>query len=249
MVTHTSAIVFRTVDYQESSKIVTFFTEEHGKIAVMVRGAKKPKSKFSGVIEVGNLLDVVYYYKASRSVQMLSEASYLEKTLDIRTDFEKMAIAISAVELINQLLHEGEVNKPMFECTKNFILWLDGTQKSPQTIFPYLQIRLADLAGHGLQLRLNGTEEGTSVARYILNLETGLVSAKSEGSHSYRLTQNQFNYVRFALQARSSRLLEIKFRTGELKQLVEHLDRYFKFHVEGFKDRKSDAIFEQMLQE
>lgn len=118
MITHTEAIVFKTVDYQESSKIVTMFTFEHGKIALIVRGAKKPKSKFSGLIEVGNLLDVVYYYKSSRSVQILSEASYVEKTMNLRIDFEKMATMTSAIELISQLLHDNEVNKPLFAFTK-----------------------------------------------------------------------------------------------------------------------------------
>lgn len=249
MLTHTSAIVFRTVDYRESSKIVTLFTEEHGKIAVMVHGVKKPKSKFGGVIEIGNLLDVVYYYKPSRSVQTLSEASYLQKTLNIRTDFQKMAVLTSAIELINQLLHEEEVNLPIFNASKNFIVWLDETEEPPGNIFPYLQIRLADLAGHGLQLHRNGSEEENAGNGYFLNIETGLISSESEDSYSYKLTHNQFKYVRLALQARSSKLLDIDFGTGELKQLVDHLDRYFKFHIEGYKDRKSDAIFEQMLQD
>lgn len=249
MITHTSAIVFRTVDYSESSKIVTLFTEEHGKIAVMVRGVKKPKSKFSGLMEVGNLLDVVYYYKSSRSVQTLSEASYLDKTLNIRTNFEKMATAMSAVELINQLLHEGEVNKPVFGLTQKFILWLDQTDRPPQKIFPYLQIRLADLAGHGLQLQVGEKNTGTSGTGYYLNIDTGLISTEDEASYSYKLTQNQFKYVHLALQAHSSKLFDISFGTGELKQIVEHLDQYFKFHIEGFRDRKSDAIFEQLLQD
>ncbi|MFH5831208.1 DNA repair protein RecO [Halalkalibaculum sp. DA3122] len=249
MIVHTSAIVFRTVDYSESSKIVTLFTEAHGKIAVMVRGVKKPKSKFSGLMEVGNLLDVVYYYKASRSVQTLSEASYLEKTFSIRSDFEKMATLTSSVELMGQLLHEEEVNEPMFEVGKRFVLWLNQTDQPPQQIFPYLQIRLAELAGHGLQLHLKNGNEETPQPQYYFNLETGLISTESAASYSYKLTQNQFRYVRLALQARSSRLLKLDFATGELKQLVEHLDRYFKFHVEGFRDRKSDAIFEQLLQD
>src|SRR5699024_12806020 len=108
MISHTEAIIFRTVDYQESSKIVTMFTRKHGKIALMVRGVKKPKSKFSGLMEVGHLLDVVYYYKPSRSVQILSEASYIDKHLTLRTNFEKMAVMTSATDLISQPLHAHE---------------------------------------------------------------------------------------------------------------------------------------------
>ncbi|MDZ7694327.1 MAG: DNA repair protein RecO [Balneolaceae bacterium] len=218
MVVHTLAIVFRTVDYSESSKIVTLFTLEHGKIAVMVRGVKKPKSKFSGLMEVGNLLDVVYYYKSSRSVQTLSEASYHEKTFKVRVDFEKMATLTSAVELMGQLLHDEEVNEPVFEAGKRFILWLNQTEKPSPQIFPYLQIRLAELTGHGLQLHINEKDEETQDPQYYFNLESGLISTKSAASYSYKLSQKQFKYVRLALQARSSRLLDIDFATGELKQ-------------------------------
>lgn len=245
MIAHTEAIIFRTVDYQESSKIVTMFTREHGKIALMVRGAKKPKSKFSGLIEVGNLLDVIYYYKGSRSVQILSEASFIDKAMNLRTDFEKMATMTSAIELISQLLHENEVNKPLFDFTKKMLLWLDGTDTRPALLFPYLQIRLAALVGIGLQLDESSTSEKTNY----LNLESGLVSMESVSPHAYKLTENQFMFMATALRSRSSQLFNIPFKNGELKALIEHLDRYLKYHVEGLKDRKSDAIFEHILQE
>lgn len=245
MITHTEAIIFKSVDYQESSKIVTMFTREHGKIALMVRGVKKPKSKFSGLIEIGNILDVVYYYKSSRSVQILTEASYSVKNKNLRIDFEKMATMTSAVELINQLLHDNEVNKPLFEFTKNMLIWLDGAEVHPPQIFPYLQIRLAALTGIGLQLDTSNPNRQTNY----LNLESGLVTTESVSSHAYKLTQSQFNYVRIAMQAQSSTLFEIQFETGELKTLIEHLDRYLKYHVDGLRDRKSDAIFQQILQE
>ncbi len=149
MITHTEAIIFKSVDYGETSKIVTMFTREHGKIALIVKGVKKPKSKFSGLIEIGNILDVVYYLKTSRSVQILSEASYAAKNKNLRSDFEKMATMTSALELITQLLHENEVNKPLFNFTKKMLIWLNEADIHPPQIFPYLQARLAELTGIG----------------------------------------------------------------------------------------------------
>lgn len=245
MITHTEAIIFKSVDYQESSKIVTAFTLEHGKIALMVRGVKKPKSKFSGLIEIGNILDVVYYYKSSRSVQILSEASYSVKNKNLRSDFEKMATMTSAIELISQLLHDDEINEPLFKFTKKMLSWLNSAEVHPPKLFPYIQIRLAELTGIGLQLDVNNGNDKTNY----LNLESGLVTNKQVSSHSYKLTPNQFAYIRIALLAKSSTLFNIDFGTGELRQLIEHLDRYLKYHVEGLKARKSDAIFEQILQE
>jgi len=245
MISHTEAIIFRTVDYQESSKIVTMFTRKHGKIALMVRGVKKPKSKFSGLMEVGHLLDVVYYYKPSRSVQILSEASYIEKNLRLRTYFEKVAVMTPATELINQLLHDNEVNEPLFDFTREMLLWLDKTSIHPPLIFPYLQVRLTALVGIDLQLDPGITNDQTNY----LNIESGLVSSKSASSHAYKLTGSQSQFLIMALKSKSSKLFDIPFKAGELKSLVDQLDRYLKYHVEGLRDRKSDAIFEQILQE
>jgi len=249
MIVHTSAVVFKAIDYGETSKIVTLFTEQHGKIAVMVKGAKRPKNKFSGLIEPGNLLDVVYYHKPSRSVQILTEASLMENLINLRMDFKKMATVTSAIELTSQLLHENEVNEPVFNFVKNFLVWLDETEHPPQQVFPYLQIRLSQLIGLGLQMERESFGTSGHTKGY-LHIESGLVTGSNEtSSGTYKLSQNQFHYVSLSLQGKGSHLFGINFYSGELKELVSLLDRYLKYHVEGLRDRKSDAIFEQILQD
>lgn len=41
MHTTTKALVLRTVDYKESDKILTLFTQDQGKLAASARGAEK----------------------------------------------------------------------------------------------------------------------------------------------------------------------------------------------------------------
>jgi DNA repair protein RecO (recombination protein O) len=239
MIIHTKAIVLKTVDYSESSKIATLFTKQHGKIGVMGRGVKKPKSKMTGVLETGNLLDVVYYMKESRSLQILSQASYHQKLLNLRLDFEKMAVMMSTLELVSQLLHENEKNLPIFEFTRQFLNWLNETQIKPARIFPYVQIRLADLMGIGLQL-IPQDENSSSM---FLNVDSGSVSAVRASSPYYPLTEQQYHYIALALKTRNSKVFSINFQNGELKELVKYLDNYLKYHVAGLKSRKTDAVF------
>jgi recombinational DNA repair protein (RecF pathway) len=158
-----------------------------------------------------------------------------------------MATATSAIELFSQLLHENEINKPFFEFAKKFLIWLDETENAPRKIFPYVQIRLTQLMGLGIRLELNDSQIDSS---YYLDIESGLVSESSgTGSNTFKLTQNQISYVSQTLKGKGSRVFEIDFNRGELKELVRLLDRYLKYHVEGLRDRKSDAIFEQILQD
>ncbi|HLR76114.1 MAG TPA: DNA repair protein RecO [Balneolaceae bacterium] len=243
MLVHTTAIILKSIDYGDSSKILTVFSREDGKIALIAHSAKKPKSKFSGLIEVGHILDMVYYMKKSRSVQILKEASFEEKTFNLRQNFEKMAISLSGLELIEQLLHENEVNKPLFNFTKIFLLWLNETDIQPAKVFPYLQLRLIEIMGLGLQIKV----PDNSGSSFYLNIEHGTLGTQAASSRSYKLTGRQFRYINKTMQSRSSSVFKIPFENGELKELVTYLDRYLYFHVEGLRERKSDAIFEQLL--
>lgn len=243
MIAHTTAVVLKTVDYSESSIIATLLSREHGKIGVIGRGAKRKKSKIRGYLEVGNVLDVVYYYKKSRSIQTLSEVNYHHKTLNLRLNFEKMAFMMSALELISQLLHDGEVNQPIFNFTKNLLIWLNDTRLKPAKIFPYVQIRLTELMGIGLQLQ---PEQGQTAGRF-LNIDSGSVSSKDGSTYTCKLTQNQYRYIRLSLKTHNSKIFSTHFQNGELEELVNYLDRYLSYHIEGLRSRKSDAVFEQLF--
>lgn len=45
------AICIRATDFSETSQVVTFFARDHGKVAALAKGAKRPRSPFGGPIE------------------------------------------------------------------------------------------------------------------------------------------------------------------------------------------------------
>lgn len=246
MITKTEAIVLRAVDYQESSLIATLFTRRHGKIAVIAKGARRPKSKFAAFLVPGQMLEVVYYMKTTRSIQTLSDASYLEKLDQLRVDLDKMALTVTTLELTAQLLHENEVNEPIFVFLLNLLPWLNKREKISRVIFPYIQIRLAQLLGIGLQYV---NEQGTQSVNGYINIVSGTLTHRAEESEAIRLTPLQFAFVRESLHSMKSTVFEIDLEKNELIRLIEYLDRYFRYHIEGIRPRKSDAVFEQILRD
>lgn len=244
MITKTEAVVLRTVDFKESSLIATLFSQKHGKIAVIAKGARKPKSKFSAFLVPGQILEVVYWMKQNRSVQTLSEVSYLLKLDNLRYDLEKMALVSTTLELTSQLIHENEENAPLFNFLLKLLPWISEREDVSKIIFPYIQIRLAQLSGIGLQAE---TEQGTESQIGYMNIETGTLSYSMEGAKSIRLSALQFVFVHESLHSMKSALFEMKLSQNELTELIEYLDIYFRYHIEGIRPRKSDAIFEQIL--
>ena len=244
MITHTTAIILKSVDYQESSKILTVLTREHGKIALIARGAKKPKSKLSGLIEIGHVLDVVYYYKPTRSVQSLTEASIHFSSLNFRKDFDRASILFASLELVNQLIHEHEENEDIFNFLVTFIKWLAEYESINPSIFCYVQLRCAELIGFNLAFESDDTLDGS-----YFDVTHGIITNRFQSELSYKLTVIQTQFLRQALTSRSNKVFQLGLVGGELKQLIHHLDVYFKYHIEGYQDRKSDAIFDQMLKD
>jgi DNA repair protein RecO len=244
MITTSKAIVLRSIDYQGSSKIITVLSQTHGKIALIAKGAKKPKNKLAGTIEVGNILEVTYYYKASRNIQTLAEASIEYQSLNFRKDFERASILYSTLELISQLIHENEENDQLFLFSSTFIQWLGDAEPVTPSVFPYVQLRLAQIAGVGLVVQKINENETV-----YLNISSGTLTENPDSELSYKLTKNQALFLKVGVNSRNTEIFNIDFANVELKQLIHHLDVYFKYHIEGFKDRRSDTIFEQMLKE
>lgn len=243
MIISTRAIILRCIDFQDSSKIITALSQEHGKISLIGKGAKKPKSKLAGVIEVGNILEVNYYYKKSRNIQTLSDASIAYQSLNFRQDFERAAILYSSLELVSQLVHENEENSDLFAFTNNLIQWLGETDFIHPSIFPYVQLRLAQLVGIGV---IDETKTGQNI---YLNISSGAIADSPDSELTYALTSLQSLFVKMALNSQNKEIFTLGLEKSELKQLIHHLDVYFKYHIDGFKDRRSDTIFEQMIQD
>ena len=244
MITQTQTIILRTVDYQESSKIITVLSKEHGKIALIARGVKKPKSKLSGLIDLGNVLDVVYYYKSTRSVQSLTEASISYSNHNFRIDFERAAILYATLELIAQMVHDNEVNDTVYNFAASFIKWLGEEEHIEPSIFCYVQIRCTDLCGFAIDNKdIDLTKE------VYFNISDGTISNAIDSELSYKLTVLQARFLKSSITSKQRSIFNIGLKGLELKQLIRHLDVYFKYHIEGYKERRSDSIFEQMLQE
>lgn len=245
MILSSPALVLRTVDFKESSKIVTLLTPDYGKFGVMVRGARKPKSKFAGYFETGNLLDVVVYMKSSRSVQNLTEVSFRQRNWNIRLEFDRLAVLMATIELIDGMVHEQEPSSELFTLAERIITWLNETEDEMANVFPYIQVRLAEVNGIGLQFEKD-SEPGSSTD-YFLNIEDGIISQTPGIGLAFKLTSLQEDYLQKTLMSRKSEQFRNGISKNDIKLLIRHLDVYLKHHIDGLRDRKSDQIFDQLL--
>src|SRR5205085_4744927 len=69
-----TAIVLRTIDFSETSAIVTLLTREFGKISALAKGARRPKGPFESALDLLGLVRIVFLRKSSDALDLLTEA-------------------------------------------------------------------------------------------------------------------------------------------------------------------------------
>lgn len=110
----TRGIVLRTYAFKESSLFCSVFTERFGKLKLVAKGARRPKSKICGTLEPFTLSEVIFYKKESRDVYTLSDAAILENFQNIRSSQSKFTACEAICEFIDKTTVLEEPNRQIF---------------------------------------------------------------------------------------------------------------------------------------
>ena len=94
MIQKVEAVVLRSMNYQESSKILTIYTRESGTMGVLVKGARRAKSKFGASLEPLAHINAIVYVKESRELQLLTDAELLSSFPKTQEEFDKLFISL-----------------------------------------------------------------------------------------------------------------------------------------------------------
>ena len=147
MIVKTRAVVLRETKFLDQSKICSLFTREFGKIAVILKGARNPKSRLSGKFSPGSVLDIVLYKKNNREVQLVSEGNVIHSPLDAEPDLERFAVMYRIVDIAGHALDGEEKNLPLFSLLEETLAVLFGNRNRLELLFPWFLLRLVSLLG------------------------------------------------------------------------------------------------------
>lgn len=147
----TPAIVIRTYPLQDSHKIITFYTPEHGKVKVVAYGVKSPKSKLSGSLELLNHGMLLFNYKENRDLQNLTSFDIIEGFDLIRSDFTRITYGCYFAELVDAITIEGDANPDIFNLLRYTYQFLSEIDDVP-LLARVFEIKFLELAGFSPQL-------------------------------------------------------------------------------------------------
>ncbi len=91
----------------ETSLGLVFLGRVSGKVRLLAKGALSPKHPTRGVLEPGNVVEVLYYHKDGFASYFLKEASLVACPAAGRESLPHLAANLAALELLNQVCVPG----------------------------------------------------------------------------------------------------------------------------------------------
>jgi DNA repair protein RecO (recombination protein O) len=145
MLYRVEGLVIRSIDYGENNKIITLLTPTYGKQGIVVRGAKKLKSRYGSLAQLFTYGDYSYY--KTGTLGTLNSGEIIESFRELREGLEGPAYASYAAELTDRAINDEEAAAYLFHQLKACQIALAGG-KDPQVVLRVYEMKVTSSAGY-----------------------------------------------------------------------------------------------------
>lgn len=145
MLYRVEGIVIRSTDYGEGNKIITLLTPSYGKQGVVVRGAKKAKSRYGALAQLFTYGEFSFY--KSGSLGTLNSGEIIEPFRELREGLEGPAYAAYAAELTDRAVGDDEAAAYLFHQLKACQTAL-AEGKDPQVVLRVYEMKVVGASGY-----------------------------------------------------------------------------------------------------
>jgi DNA repair protein RecO (recombination protein O) len=148
-VTSSLAILLRRTRLSDTSWIVEWLTEAHGRLKTAAKGARRPRSPFAGKLDLFFLADISFTPSRKSDLHTLREVALVQPFDGLRADFLRTQLAAYFVELI-ELVTETEHPVPeLFDLMRRALAYLDTGEPNLRALL-HFESELVRLLGiHG----------------------------------------------------------------------------------------------------
>jgi DNA repair protein RecO (recombination protein O) len=146
----TEAVVLRRQDLGEADRLITAFSPEYGKLRLVAKGVRRPRSRKSGHLEP--FTRVMLLLARGRDLDIITQAEAIDLYANLRTDLLRVGHAAYVIELLDKftVASSGE-NQALYRLLLNSLDRLNVGAEPGSTVL-YYELRLLDLVGYRPQL-------------------------------------------------------------------------------------------------
>lgn len=110
-----TALVLRTADWSESSRIATLWTREFGKVRALAKGGRRLKSNFDTALDLLTECSIVFLRKSSGSLDLLTEAQVVRRFPRLRAELPALYAGYYLAELLADWTEDYDPHPALFD--------------------------------------------------------------------------------------------------------------------------------------
>jgi len=248
MINKTEAIVLKTINHGDTSRIITLYSRSSGKMKLIAKGVRSPKSKASGLFQPTRHLQVVYYEKQQSELQLFKSGELVNGFFGLEDDFDRLTLAQVMVELLDRSTEGEEGHEAIFLLVTNSLQRMSEKKDSPANI--YWQFHLHLLKELGYRPHINhcavcGKElkEGGSLGRSSSHLECS--TCHHPNPESIFINEDTREVIDQILDT-PGHIDDGGLDAKERRALWNFLWRYTFYHIEPSRGMRSLKVLNQL---
>lgn len=137
-------IVLARRNYGEADRILSVYTQKHGRVSFLAKGIRRLTSKKRGHLEVFGRIS--FQASRGRGLDLITEVETVENFETIRKNLNKVSLAYYFVEVIGRITREGESHSELFDLILEYLNRLK-TQKELKSLRLDFILKLLTLLG------------------------------------------------------------------------------------------------------
>jgi DNA repair protein RecO (recombination protein O) len=236
-------VILKSARRGETSKVVTFLGRDSGKISLIGKGAMGPKSPFRGLLELGNLIEAVYYYKDGRTLFFLKEVHALSTLGARRESFPHLATALGMLELVESVCYWGSPEPRAVDLVADYLACAPA--KDPLHAYLVFELKLLEILGQGPDVQ-RCAACGTDLASGFYHPADGASACdrhSGDAPHRVRLDPELLGFVARAAGSTLAEASAADVEPAMRKRFGEILHWTYTFHIQGYSLPNALTLF------
>src|SRR5664279_126412 len=120
-------VVLRTIKLGEADRIVTIFTQGHGKIRAVAKGVRKTSSRFGARLEPASHVALQLY--KGRDLDIVTQVETIESNRAVREGYAMFTHAVPMLEVVDHVTPDRDPNAALYRMLTGALRTL-GTRRS-----------------------------------------------------------------------------------------------------------------------
>lgn len=235
-------IVLQTIRHNDRHNIVTLFTEQEGRVALLMPSGSSKQSRMRRArLSPLSLIETEVNFREGRDLQFLGEIHTPTPWRNLYFDPMKSSMAIFMAEFLNRLLRTNEAEPSLWKFLVYSIDSLDQLKRGIANYHLAFMIRLLPFVG------IQPDTDSFRTGRWFDLLAGEFTDSPGLFTHRDCLTPQEAGEMVILLRMNFRNLHLFRMNVEQRRDLLQKLLRYYSLHLPMGEDMRSIEVLREVF--